>query len=161
MPTWLNWPNFGKLAVLLSGWIAFILTMRKAWFERTLLVFTVQATTVEADHDEQTDIYFDGTPIIRALSISITNNGLRPITIQEVECTFAFLTKTGERHEGRGQAWVNKKLSQGDDCFGMVKLYTKPTEIVAAWAVDSTHKKWPAASAKIAELNARGPEQWR
>ena len=86
MPNWVTWTNFWKLLAVLPGWVAFCLTVRKAWFERTLLVFTLRATNVEADEDDQTNRFFDGTGVVRALCIDVTNNGLRPVNKSTYIC---------------------------------------------------------------------------
>ncbi|MGC9973597.1 MAG: hypothetical protein ABSE56_23760 [Bryobacteraceae bacterium] len=160
MPDWITWSNLGKLLAVVPGWIAFFFTVRKAWFERTLLEFTLQATNVEVDEDDQTNRFIDGAGMVRALHIDVTNNGLRPITIRRFECVFAFLNKKEERREFKSTAWSDKKIGQGDHCVGFLKVHAPPMEIVSACVIDSTGKRWPVPSRNLKSLNDRGPKQW-
>lgn len=160
MPDWAKWSNLGKLAAVVPGLIGLFLAVRKAWLDRSLLAFTIRATNVEADEDEPTHCFVDGVGMVPTLKIDATDNGVRPITIQRFECVFAFKNKNQEWRESKSTAWVDKKIAQGDHCFGFPKVHTAPSEIISACAIDSTGKRWPVPSSKIKELNALGPKPW-
>jgi len=128
--------------------------------EKTILAFTVSATNVEADEDEETSMVFDGTPFVRALSVTITNTGQQPVTILEVKCRWSLISKEEKEIQKESRAWVRQKLGQGDHCFSYPHIYTRPTVINSAWAIDSTGKRWPVPPKLIEQLNAKGPKQW-
>jgi hypothetical protein len=136
------------------------LALKKLRQEKTILEFTLAAANVEADEDETTNTYFDGTPVVRALSVTITNTGQKPVTILEVKCRWSVGSKAGEEYQKESREWVNKKLGQGDHCFAYPHLHTRPHAIISAWAIDSTGKEWLAPATLIEQLNAKGPKQW-
>jgi hypothetical protein len=160
MPDWLNWTNAGKFLLLVPGWIAFALTLRKAWFERTILQFTIRATHVSDEQPKTALGIRIASPIYLALSIGITNNGLRPITVKRVSCTYAYLSEKQEREEFTSHDWLDQKIGQGDHCTGYPKIYSKPIEIVSAALGDSSGKEWLIPQKMIKALNARGERQW-
>src|SRR5215472_1283253 len=141
-PTWLTWANAWPVLSGIPGWIALWLALRKHSREKTILEFTVRATHVEANEDEPTNMSMDGTPMVRALWVTITNTGQKPITIFEVFCKWSGVNRDGKEYERDSRDWVNKKLGEGDHCFSSPHIYTKPKAILAAWAVDSTGKQW-------------------
>ena len=162
VPNWVTWSNFGKLLAVVSGGIAFFFTVRKAWFDRTLLGFTLRATNVDADRDELTNRFFDSAPVVRALQVNVTNNGLRSITVQQLECIFTFLNNEHRQQQSKSIASVDKKIGQGDHCLGFLKVHTSPPiEIVSVCAIDSTGKRWPVPFKKLKRLNALGQQQWK
>jgi hypothetical protein len=135
------------------------LALKKYGREKTILEFTVKATHVEAEEDGAT-MAVDGIPMVRALWVTITNTGQKPITIFEVKCKWSGLTKDSKPFERESRDWVNKKLGEGDHCFGSPHLYQKPTAILAAHAVDSTGKQWDVPDELIKTLNASGFKAW-
>jgi hypothetical protein len=77
-PDWLIWENIWPVLSGIPGWIALWLALHKHSREKTILQFTLRATHVEADEDEQTNIFMDGTGMLRALWITITNTAQKP-----------------------------------------------------------------------------------
>lgn len=149
-------PNFGKVLAVLPGWIAFGFTIRKAWFERTILEFALSSKIVDADDDERPYVFSGGMSGVRVLFIDVTNNGLRPITIQQFECRFAFLDREQQRHETKSTAWLDQKIGQGDHCVGLPRINPTLTEILSVCAIDSTGKRWDVSAKVIKQLNAKG-----
>lgn len=158
-PDWITWTNVWPVLSGVPGWIALGLALKKHGREKTILEFTVRATHVEAEEDEAT-IAFDGTPMVRALWVTITNTGQKPITIFEVGCKWTGVSKTGQPFEREAKNWVNKKLAEADHCFGSPRLPQKPEAVLAAWATDSTGKRWSVPDHLITALNASGFKQW-
>lgn len=157
MPDWITWSNAVKFLALVPGWIAFIVMVRKLWFERTLLKFTLRATHVQADEDEQSNCYFDGVPVVRAVQINVTNTGQQPITIQRFEGNLVVLGQDKQPHQFKSKTSVeNKKIGQGDHCFGYLKIYMPPVEIISACAIDSTGKRWAAPRKSLKSVDMHG-----
>ena len=160
MPNWVTWSNFVNLLLIVPGWIAFLITVRKAWLERTLLEFTLQATSVEADEDdERTDRYVDDVAVVPALRIGVTNNGSRPITTLQYECVFTFQSKGQKRGQSKSTAPAGMKIGQGDHCCGLLRVFSTTIEIVSACVVDTTGKRWSVPSRKLRKFNARDVKQ--
>ncbi len=109
-PDWLTWANTWPVLSGVPGWIALALALKKYTREKTILEFTVKATHVEAEEDEAT-MAVDGTPMVRALWITITNTGQKPVTIFEVKCKSSGLTTDSKPFERETRDWVNKKLA--------------------------------------------------
>lgn len=160
-PDWLTWANTWPVLSGIPGWIALWLALNKHSREKTILQFTLRATHVEADEDELTNISMDGTAMVRALWITITNTGQKPVTIFEVKCTWSHLNKDGKTLKRDSRDWVNKKLVEGDHCFASPHIPGKPQELLAAWALDSTGKQWNVPDGLISELNASGLKPWK
>jgi hypothetical protein len=158
-PNWLTWANSWPLISSIPGWIALYLSLTKHRREKTILEFTVKATHVECEEDEAS-VAFDGSPMVRALWVTITNTGQKPITIFEVKCKWSGVAKDRKPFERETRDWVNKKLGEADHCFGSPHLYQKPTAIVAAWAVDSTGKQWDVPDDLVRTLNASSFKEW-
>lgn len=158
-PEWITWAHVWPVLSGVPGWIALGLALKKHRREKTILEFTVRATHVEAEEDEAS-MAFDGNPMVRALWVTITNTGEKPLTIFDVRCRWTGITKTGQPFERETRDWVNKKLGEGDHCFGSPHLYEKPQAIVAAWATDSTGKQWNVPADLITALNASGFREW-
>jgi hypothetical protein len=154
---WLTWRNVWQFLALVPGWIAFVLTVRKAWFERTILEFSVEATNVETDDDYNIIGNVDGVPFTRGLKMSVTNNGQRPITIQKPHCSY--IRQGGK--EVTSTVWVDKKIGQGECCVGFPELGARPPKgILSAYATDTTGKKWLVPSSRIKALNTGWPKDW-
>ena len=160
-PAWLPWGNIWPVLSGVPGWIALGLALKKHRREKTILEFTVKATHVEADQDETTFISFDGTPMVRALRITITNTGQKPVTIFEAVCKWSGVTKEGKEYERESRDWVDKKLAEGDYCFSSPHIHLEPKSILAAWVVDSTGKQWNVPSELIKALDESGLRAWR
>ena len=160
LPEWMTWRNIWPVLSGVPGWIALGLALSKHQREKTILEFTVRATHVEADEDEPTTVCVDGTPMVRALWITVTNTGQKPVTILEVFCKWSGVTKEGEEYVRDSRDWVNKKLAEGDHCFSSPHVYAKPKAILAAWLVDSTGKQWNVPSALIDAVNASSLKAW-
>lgn len=160
LPAWLTWGTALPVLSGLPGWIALALAVKKMRQEKTSLEFMLGATTVVADEGDGSNMFMDGTPIIRALSVTVTNVGQRPVTILDVKCRWSFATTDDEPREAESRAWVNKKLGQGDHLFAYPKFYKRPLSVISVWAKDSTGQEWPVPTAKVDELNFNRPKQW-
>jgi hypothetical protein len=171
MPDWLNWSNVLKVAALVPGWIAFAMTIRKAWFERTILEFIVEQMLVESEAIDEANTMVEADAIaeaeeegwaepveiagfVTALKIVVTNDGQRPITIQKLKCRYALKPEHG-RPWLTSAVSVNKKIGQGEHCVGYARLHFKTTAIIKAVAIDSTGKEWPVPKSTIKRLNKR------
>jgi hypothetical protein len=159
-PDWITWGNAWPVLSGIPGWVALALALKKYRREKTILVFTVRATHVAAEEDETPQVFFDSTPTVRALGVTITNTGQKPVTILEVFCRWSAVTNEGKEYENGSSDWVNKKLAEGDHCFSWPHIHGKPKSILAAWAIDSTGKQWNVPSELIDALNASGVKAW-
>ena len=160
MPSWVTWSNFVQLLLTVPGWIALFITVRKARLERTVLEFTLQADSVEADEDDEpTHRYVDEVAVVPALRIDVTNNGSRPITTQQFECAFAFQSKGQKRGQSTSTDSAGMKIGQGDHCCGLLRVFSTTIEIVSACVVDTTGKRWSVPSKKLRRFNAQGVKQ--
>ena len=106
----------------------------------------LRATHVEADENEPTNIGFGSDPMVRALYVTITNTGQKPITILELRCRWSTIGKDGNEYERESRDWVNAKLGEADHCFSSPHLGSKPKAVISAWAIDSTGKHWNASA---------------
>lgn len=132
LPTWISWTNTAGFASALAAGIAIYLSVRQAYKDRTILLFSLKRTWVEANNDQDPDGAIDGTPFVYAIAITVTNNGLRPITIKTCRCVYGAVTS---------EAGINQKIGQGDSCTGFVRVH-KSSEIIAISVIDSTGKQW-------------------
>src|SRR5882724_4016419 len=145
-PPWLTWTNAWPIISGIPGWIALGLAVKKHRQERTILQFMLRATHVEADENEPTNIGFGSDPMVRALYVTITNTGQKPITILELRCRWSTIGKDGNEYERESRDWVNAKLGEADHCFSSPHLGSKPKAVISAWAIDSTGKHWNASA---------------
>lgn len=165
MPEWLNWSDVLKVAALVPGWIAFAITIRKAWLERTILKFLVKKMIVESSEVVEANTLAEWNTIAEAeeegaepveiagfvsvLKIVVTNDGQRPVTIDKLQCRY---TVAG-RPSLTSTVSVNKKIGQGEHCVGYPRLHFKDTAIIKAAAIDSTGKEWLVPKRTIKQLN--------
>ena len=149
--TWLSWTNIGGLASALAAWVALYLSLRQAWRDRTILLFSLKRTWLEVDKDQDPDGDIDGTPFVYAIGVTVTNNGSRPITIRTCRCVYRGVTSEVRTHEIKAEAGVNQKIGQGDSYTGFVRV-DKSSEIIAVSVIDSTEKEWKARRRTIREF---------
>lgn len=141
-PVWISWTSIAGFISASAAWVALYLSIRQAYKDRTILLFSLKRTWVEANNDQDPDGTIDGTPFVYAIAITVTNNGLRPITIKRCRCIYGSVTS---------EAGINQKIGQGDSCTGFVRV-DKCSKIVAASVIDSTEKEWKAKPRIIREF---------
>jgi hypothetical protein len=69
--------------------------IREVLKSKTKLAFALHATNIPADEEDRSNMFFDGTPVVRALSMTATNIRGRPITIAKLECSYSLVTRDG------------------------------------------------------------------
>jgi hypothetical protein len=160
-PEWVTWATIGAAISSIPAWIGLYISVRKHRAERSILKFTLRATNVEADEDEMTRSYFDGTPVVPALWVTVTNMGKQPLTLFEVKCKYAGVGKDGKSFERVSSDCVNKKLGEADHCFAAPHVSSKATKVISVWAVDSTGRQWKIPRRSIRNLNNSGLKGWK
>ena len=149
--TWPSWTNIAGLVSALAACVALYLSLRQAWRDRTILLFSLKRTWLEASEDQDPDGQIDGTPFVYVLGVTVTNKGSRPITIRTCRCVYRVVTSEASTREIKAEAGVNQKIGQGDSCAGFVRV-DKSSEIIAVSVVDSTEKEWKASPRRIREF---------
>lgn len=134
LPTWIAWfVALGGIPSALAAWAGLILTIKRG---RTSLKFALKA-----------DTYMDGDcdnpgPEFSAIGVTVTNQDMSPITIQQYVCEYSFIDRNGGTRSTQGKAWVDEKLSQGEKNFKCIPVSGKAVKISSLSAIDSTGKQW-------------------
>lgn len=127
---------------------------------RTILAYSLHRGNVEVDANEENyDVEHDGLAYVRALTITVTNQGQRPVTIRKAKCLYKARRPKGETFDGTGHASNTIKIGAGEIAELDVKLSGRYTieKLCSVEVYDSVDKRWLVGDKKIAEFNAKGP----
>ena len=88
-----------------------------------------------------------------AIEVTVTNNGMRPISLHRIVCVF----RSGYSTEPirKESSLPLKKLERGDAVDGCVNLHCEPTEIIQILAIDTTAKEWFAGRHEMKAIKAK------
>ena len=117
-------------------------------------------TNTDADAGETPDFDLDGTPCVRALMVTVTNDGQRPITLRYAHCQYTAKRKGGEAKEGKASgSVVATKIGQGDhvDIFIHIGGWKSIELLQSVEVSDSADKAWKVNAEVMKKLNADGP----
>jgi hypothetical protein len=142
--TWLTWSNVTPYIVALPGCIALWRTIRN---DRTRLRFSLEL-------HETSEYPDDWDSALWAVSITITNDGARPVTIKACRVGFVYETVSGDKRKS-GYAETDHKIGLGEACSISVALpmeawtsnedsmgKSRIVELSYVHAEDSTGKQW-------------------
>jgi hypothetical protein len=159
-PRWLSWTNLGAFFTSLAAWIGLYLSVRHELSQRIILKFSLRLSAVEAGDDEIPTVTFNGSPLVEAIEVPVTNNGLRPVTIRTCRCLYSCVTRAGSTERINTEGRIDKKIGQGEACTGHAKVYSRPSEILVISVTDSTGREWRASRREIAEFCEAASARW-
>ena len=158
LPSPMLW--IGGISSALAAWVGLILGLRREFRERTILRFSLFVTRVEADEEDQSRTFFEGTAVIDAIGITLTNMGSHPVTIKHCGCLFLARTSGGETVTRKIQKWPNAKLGLGDAETIYLKMAAKPVQFLQIVVTDSTDKTWKTPRQLVSKLHESASERW-
>jgi hypothetical protein len=155
LPSWLSWGNVAPYLAGVPGWYAGWVTWRKQRQNKTILKFNLDATYVAEDNE--------GEELSENVSVVITNEGERPLTIDACFCEYAYKTSKSSKHGISSTArWhMGKKLDHGESCRTFLRIYGYPIEFPSIYAVDSTGRKWVPSRKEMKTFEQRAKEFWK
>jgi hypothetical protein len=163
LPTWLSWSLvFGGIITTVVAWVSFGLTLRREIRDRPKLKFRFDPCLVEAgDDDSGTRLGPDGSSLVDAVSVAVTNLGLRVITIHHCEWAYSCVPSGGEARIIERMALMdNPKIGLGEACSTYLVMPVMPRELKFVKAVDSTGKEWGVSTKELAALQIRLVDWW-
>ena len=137
-----------------AAWSGFIIAVRRELNERTKLTFLFEASDIYATDSDGQEYR---TP---AIHVTVTNNGMRPISLDRVVCVFTPRYSADQSQSRKESSFRLAKLGRGDAADVWVELYSEPAEIIQILAIDSTAKKWVARHREIKAIQTECARLW-
>jgi hypothetical protein len=142
--TWLTWSNVTPYILAIPGCIALWRTIRN---DRARLRFNIELHGLAENPDDDWDVRW-------VVSVTITNDSARPVTITACQVGFVYETVSGNKRRS-GYVETSQKIGLGEACSLLVELPIEPwtsdkysmgesriVELSYVHAEDSTHKRW-------------------
>lgn len=149
------WWSRSAIASSLPGWYACYVTLRKQLRSGVILRFKMDAIYVAEDEE--------GEEIHPNVEMIITNDGERPITIEDCICEYDCFRSASSKQQNRLSAkkHVDKKIANGESCRAYLLIYREPVKYQAIYAVDSTGKQWKPSKKEMAAFEVRSKKFWK
>lgn len=151
LPAWSV--STGAITSAIAAWIGLILSFRREWHERPRLRFLFKLTP-QYNLTTKTGVL---------LSVTITNTGAHPISLNSITCTFRY---------GDGpvpcspQSLDGVKVERGEPVEKWVQLYGGTTDLLydgqveAVTVIDTTGKQWSPDRRERKQLRAICAQTW-
>jgi hypothetical protein len=154
-PPWLTWNVVLGVPSAIAAWLGLGLAWRRERRERTVIVFSLEPTTVwEGDVDSGSGTDYD------AVRVTVTNEGKRPITIEKIVFVYVFSMHGASDQLNDRTLGVNQRLDEGDAFSRYVTIAPTPVSFTKIRVVDSTGKEWLPSKRAMANLRKSAAKKW-
>jgi hypothetical protein len=144
----------GGIPSVIAAWTGLILSLRREWRERPQLRFLFRATPYL-----QTPEDWGGHCFLDSISVTITNIGAHPISLDSITCVFRGAKNPS--FQTRREVQLNHaKVERGTPELARIELQMEPTQIESVTLIDTTGKQWKPNWRERRQLRSACAEAW-
>jgi hypothetical protein len=133
-----------------TGWIALGITGWREWCDHTRVRFRFDVGELELDDPEI------GPSLWKAVDVTVTNMGARPISMDRIVCSAVCKGPDGPEERQLTERLNRVKAARGEPAHHSLLLPGDPTEFRSVQAFDTAGRIWKANKKALKQLNAVG-----